>query len=278
MSFDLQKYNAQSKESFNRGEVTIHKSGSALMAMKSGQLIKETRRAEIQKNLDKNTSEIISQTSKFLKENRTDLVCIIDKSSSCSGLEGATSVGYNNLIEKEKKKGFPTKVTTVLFSDNIETICFREDIYNVKPLIYSADGWTALYDTMYDTITKVKESQKYDTIKSTRTVVAIMTDGLNILANGKESRHTEQQVRELVSECQDMGWEFIFLGALENAQEVASSLGIDFNNSVEVENNEVGMFNNFVSIGKALDDLRTYGKLSDSWSKESQKNKRLELR
>lgn len=272
MKFDLQEYNMRSKSSYGKGEVLVRNGNNALSAMKSGKLISGTSKDEIQRNVNKCAATVIDETSQFLRDNKTELVIIIDKSSSCSGLEGATSVGFNTLIENERKKGFPTMVTTVLFSDIAETICYRENISKVEPLVYYADGWTALYDTMYDTINRIKESQKFDAIKPKRTVVAIMTDGDNALPHNRRSIHNEQEVRSLVKECQNNGWEFIFLGALNNAQNLAASLGIDFKNSVEVENTQVGMFNNFKTIETALDDIRTYGKLTDNWAKASKKN------
>lgn len=269
MSFDLQNY----KSSFSKGEIFTRNANSALATMKSGKLVNGTSKAEINASVNKNTISIIDETTHFLRNNIMELVCIIDMSSSCKGLERATCAGYNNLIEKEKNKGYKTMVTTVLFSTEAEIITFRENIENVKPLAYCAHGCTALYDTIYDTITKIKECQNIDRNKPSKTVVAIMTDGVNDLANAhKKTIHDLYEVRTLIEERQRNGWEFIFLGALSNAQSVAASLGIDLRNSVEVEKSQIGMFNNFKSIESALNDLRTYGKLTDKWANASKKN------
>lgn len=51
------------------------------------------------------------------KNNITELVCILDRSGSMSGLESDTIGGFNALIEKQKKEDGVCYVSTVLFSN-----------------------------------------------------------------------------------------------------------------------------------------------------------------
>ena len=62
------------------------------------------------------------------KPARVELVMVLDKSGSMSGLESDTIGGFNSMIEKEKKLDAKVNVTTVLFNDKIDTIYNREDI------------------------------------------------------------------------------------------------------------------------------------------------------
>ena len=68
------------------------------------------------------------------KPARVELVMVLDKSGSMSGLESDTIGGFNSMIEKEKKLDAKVNVTTVLFNDKIDTIYNREDIRRIKPL------------------------------------------------------------------------------------------------------------------------------------------------
>lgn len=52
----------------------------------------------------------------------TELVFILDRSGSMSGLESDTIGGFNGMIEKQKKEGENVNVTTVLFDDKVEVI------------------------------------------------------------------------------------------------------------------------------------------------------------
>ena len=51
-------------------------------------------------------------------KNLTELVFIIDKSGSMSGLEGDTIGGFNSLIKKQKKEEGDALVSVVFFNDN----------------------------------------------------------------------------------------------------------------------------------------------------------------
>ena len=96
------------------------------------------------------------------KPARVELVMVLDKSGSMSGLESDTIGGFNSMIEKEKKLDAKVNVTTVLFNDNIDTIYNREDIRRSKPLTdkeYEVGGTTALLDAVGSTILKVARTE-----------------------------------------------------------------------------------------------------------------------
>ena len=77
----------------------------------------------------------------------TELVFILDRSGSMSGLESATIGGFNSLLEKQKNEKGEAFVTTVLFDDKLETIHDRVNIQKVKALTekeYYVRGCTAM--------------------------------------------------------------------------------------------------------------------------------------
>lgn len=254
---------------------TITNSESNLAMLNNGIAI--TRNA-LQNCVNNYTNAIIEQATKQLHENITELIFLIDKSGSCKGLEADTCVGYNQLIEKEKRSLFPTKVTTVLFNNEIEEIGFRKDIKLVPKLEYEANHKTSLYDAFCSTISKVETARTTDTIKPNRTVVAIMTDG----KDEHSKYYNIEDMKRAIRRCQNQGWEFLFLGALKNAQEIAADFGIKLENTVESIKTGEGMIANFEAISLALDDLKRCGKITSNWKKpiesiheEKSKQKRL---
>lgn len=89
-----------------------------------------------------------------MNKNLTELVFIIDKSGSMSGLEKDTIGGFNSLIEKQKKEPGNAIVSTILFSDVIDVIHDRLDIDQVPDLTskdYFVCGCTALLDAIGQT-------------------------------------------------------------------------------------------------------------------------------
>lgn len=69
-----------------------------------------------------------------MKENLTEIVFILDKSGSMSGLENDTIGGYNAFIEKQKKVEGEAFVSTVLFSDVSEVIHDRVPISKIESM------------------------------------------------------------------------------------------------------------------------------------------------
>ena len=82
-----------------------------------------------------------------MSNNMTELVFILDRSGSMSGLEDDTIGGFNGMLEKQKKDNTEVNVTTVLFDDKVDIIHDRFPISIVEPLTdkdYYVRGCTAL--------------------------------------------------------------------------------------------------------------------------------------
>ena len=82
-----------------------------------------------------------------MKKGLTEVVFILDKSGSMSGLEADTIGGFNSMIEKQKKEDGEAIISTVLFSDENDVIYDRVDVNKVEPMNdkqYSVGGCTAL--------------------------------------------------------------------------------------------------------------------------------------
>ena len=57
-----------------------------------------------------------------MNKNLTEIVYILDRSGSMSGLEADTIGGFNSMMEKQKKTGEEALVSTVLFDDECEVL------------------------------------------------------------------------------------------------------------------------------------------------------------
>ena len=62
-----------------------------------------------------------------MKKGLTEIVFIIDRSGSMSGLEADTIGGFNGLLEKQKKEDGEAYVSVVLFDDQTEVLYDRVD-------------------------------------------------------------------------------------------------------------------------------------------------------
>ena len=99
-----------------------------------------------------------------MKANLTELVFIIDKSGSMSGLEKDTIGGFNSMLKKQKQEEGEAYLSTVLF-DTRETVLYdRIDIGKVPEMTdrdYIPGGCTALLDALGGAIHHIATIHRY---------------------------------------------------------------------------------------------------------------------
>jgi uncharacterized protein YegL len=164
-----------------------------------------------------------------MKKGLTELVFILDKSSSMGGLEKDTIGGYNSMLAKQQAVEGDAVVTTVLFDNNYELLHDRIDIKAVSPITereYQVGGSTALLDAIGRTIYKIGNVQKNtaDDYRAEKVMFVIITDGEENASREYSSDKVKAQIERQKS-CYD--WEFIFLGANIDAGKTAARFGID---------------------------------------------------
>lgn len=163
-----------------------------------------------------------------MRENLTEMVFVLDRSGSMSGLAADTIGGFNELIEKQKKLEGDAYVTTVLFDHEYEVLHDHVALGEVAPLTdkeYFARGSTALLDAVGRTINAVgaRLAATPEEERPAHVVFVITTDGME----NASREYTAKQVREMVEhQQQKYSWQFVFLGANMDAVSEADKLGI----------------------------------------------------
>ena len=163
-----------------------------------------------------------------MRENLTEMVFVLDRSGSMSGLAADTIGGFNELIEKQKKIEGDAYVTTVLFDHEYEVLHDHVALGEVAPLTdkeYFARGSTALLDAVGRTIDSVgaRLAAAPEEERPEHVVFVITTDG----RENSSREYTAKQVREMVEhQQQKYSWQFVFLGANMDAVSEARNLGI----------------------------------------------------
>ena len=209
-----------------------------------------------------------------MNKNLTELVFIIDKSGSMSGLEKDTIGGFNSLIEKQKKEPGNAIVSTILFSDVIDVIHDRLDIDQV-PYLTSKDyfvcGCTALLDAIGQTLTRIIHVQENlnEDEQPGKTLFIITTDG----KENSSKEYSYKKIKELINMVKEKyNYEFIFLGANIESEEEASKLGIDCDNAVTYKNDSEGIKLNYCALHEAITNVRLGDKLNKTWRKNIDKD------
>lgn len=187
----------------------------------------------------------------------TELVFILDKSGSMSGLEDDTVGGFNAMIEREKERAGTVLVTTILFSNSYTFIHDRVDISDIKPLTtddYVVYGNTALMDTLGTAIEHISKIHKYARPEDVpfHTIFAITTDGME----NASRRYSQADIRKLIKEKRENnGWEFIFMAANIDAVETAERYGIDKDYAYNFDATSEGVYDTLCQLSLTFDDI-----------------------
>ena len=197
----------------------------------------------------------------------TELVFILDRSGSMSGLEKDTIGGFNSLIEKQRKEPGTAVVSTVLFDNESEVIHDRLPLENIPPMTdkeYYVRGCTALLDAVGGAIHHIGNVHKYARREDVpdKTLFVITTDGME-----NASRHyTYDKIHAMIKRQQEkFGWEFIFLGANIDAAAEAKRSGIDESRAANYHCDEEGTALNYEVLSDVVCAVRMGAEIDDDW-------------
>ena len=206
-----------------------------------------------------------------MSTNTTEIAFILDQSGSMESIKTGTLEGVNAFItqQKEESEEYPVLFSLTFFNTGIEVRTASLPMKEVELLneeTYLPSGGTALLDAIGITIDKIgaRLSETAEELRPGKVIVAIMTDG-----EENSSRIFDwDQVREKITHQTNVyKWEFLFLGANQDAIATASQVGI-------VQECSSNFFQEDSSVKSSLRALSTSLKFSKSrsrpnWSKPS---------
>ena len=205
-----------------------------------------------------------------MKKNLTEVVFVLDKSGSMSGLESDTVGGFNSLIKKQKEVKGKCLVSTVLFNNKFELIYDREDISKIEEMKesdFTVGGSTALMDALGSSIQHIAKIHKYarDEDVPEHTIFVIMTDGMENASH----MFTDDEVRAMVEhEKEKYNWRFIFLAANIDVVETARRYGFDEDSAASYCCDSEGTQVTYRAVNNVVMNLRNDKGINKSWKKE----------
>ena len=202
-----------------------------------------------------------------MKKNLTELVFILDRSGSMSGLEADTIGGFNAMIEKQKKAPGEALISTILFDNVSEVIHDRVNVQDIRPMTdreYSVRGCTALLDAIGGAIRHIASVHKYAREEDVpeHTLFVITTDGMENASRYYDSARVKQMIEH---EKSAYGWEFLFLGANIDAIETARRFGISEDRAVNYHSDSVGTRLNYEAVSCAITGVRCGASMRADW-------------
>jgi uncharacterized protein YegL len=202
-----------------------------------------------------------------MKKNLTEIVFVLDRSGSMSGLEDDTIGGFNAMMEKQKKEPGDALVSTVLFDNECIVLHDRVDIQKIAPMTredYWVGGCTALLDAVGGAIHHIGNVHKYarEEDRPEKTLFVITTDGMENASH----RYTYDKLKDMIRRQKEKySWEFIFLGANIDAAKEAARFGISEDCAANYHADRKGTAVIYEAVNEAVCCARAARPMSASW-------------
>jgi len=192
-------------------------------------------------------------------ENKTSILCILDRSGSMSSIKDDAIGGFNEFIKKQKEEPGEANVTTILFDDQYEVLYKNKNLQDVPVLTeeeFFPRGTTALYDSMGkgmsvlgEELSKLKEEERPGTV-----IVVVTTDGYE----NASTEYSRAQIQEMIKTQKDVySWKFMFLCANEDTLKDGIDLGFSKNLSFKFDADSIGSRSSAAVYSCAVSELRS---------------------
>ena len=167
--------------------------------------------------------------------NLTEIAFILDQSGSMDSIKAGTLEGVNAFLDQQKRENaaYPVRFSLTLFSTKIDARHFSIPVTEVPSLndtTYLPDGGTALLDAIGITIDSLGKrlADTPEAERPAKVIVAIMTDGEE---NSSRVFNWHQISEKIKHQTEVYKWEFLFMGANQDAIATASRMSIEQSSS-----------------------------------------------
>lgn len=158
-------------------------------------------------------------------QNLTLIAFLLDRSGSMQSIKSDVVGGFDAFLAEQRAGEGDCRVTLAQFDDQYEVVYRAVPVSEVSPLELNPRSSTALLDSMgkliTDTAAEIAALAEDD--KPGSVIIAIMTDGLENASH----EWSRPAIKSLVEQqTNEFGWEFLYMGADQDAVEVGKDLGV----------------------------------------------------
>lgn len=186
--------------------------------------------------------------------NKTLITVVLDRSGSMETIRRDMEGALNTFVREQKEVPGKCKFTLVQFDTTIDTVYSRINLPLVERISLVPRGGTALLDAMGVAFTSSRDyvSGLAKARRPLRNVVVVVTDG----EENSSHEWTRPRIFDLVLNLREEGWQFIFLGANQDAIAVGRSYGFAASSSMSYAPTTRGVVSSTYTTSSAVSQYR----------------------
>lgn len=161
-------------------------------------------------------------------KDKTDITIILDRSGSMESVKSDTIGGFNNFLSEQQKIEGEASISLIQFDDQYEVVYTDKNIHSADRLTdstFQPRGMTALFDAIGRTINSVGQrlAALPESERPNQVLFVILTDGFE----NASREFNAMKIGEMIKHQRDVyKWEFMFIGANQDAILSAKKIGI----------------------------------------------------
>lgn len=189
-----------------------------------------------------------------MKKGLTDITVVLDRSGSMVGIKDDMEGGLREFVEKQKEQAGECVFSFVKFDTEYELAIPSKNLQDVQgsELVLEPRGGTSLYDALGKTINCIGErlSKLSEEERPEKVLVLCVTDG----EENSSKEFTSTMVSDMIKlQTDSYNWDFVYLGANQDAILAASKIGISFAKSMTYDiNNTVSMWSGVTTYASGM--------------------------
>ena len=188
----------------------------------------------------------------------TEIAFILDRSGSMASVTESAIAGFNEFLRDQQAAPGQARFTLVLFDNEYLVPVSALPIGEVAGLnakTFEPRGSTALLDAIGRTVDELgrRLGTTPEADRPGKVIVAILTDG----EENASRQYTQQDIASRISHQREKyGWEFLFLGANQDAIATAARMNITAQNTSSFSSDTAGTRASFKSYSRKASAMR----------------------
>jgi uncharacterized protein YegL len=202
----------------------------------------------------------------------THVTFVLDSSGSMSAIKDDTVGGFNEFLHDQQAEQGHATVSLFSFDNTVEQVYDAQSVEDAPDLTddtYTPGGQTALHDAVATAIetTDTWITDQSDEQQPEHVVIPILTDGKE---NASET--PQDVVQDRIETYQDEdGWEFLFIGANQDAALTAETMGMDDQQALSMDHSDEGTREAYDAVSNSVSRARQSGKTGGFTDEERQR-------
>jgi hypothetical protein len=191
-----------------------------------------------------------------MKKGYTHLIILIDRSGSMTSIKEDMEGGLVTFLEEQKKLPGKCTLTVAHFDAEYEKVHSMVDINTVESIKINPRATTALLDAMSILIVEAGEELSFlnEEERPEKVLFITITDGEE---NSSRECTTAKLKNMITEQTEKYNWQFVYLGANQDAIMVASTFGVSSTSTMTYNATSAGSANMFFNLTSATSRYRS---------------------